>query len=152
MSGDKVELGLYRYQAQWLTDLEVPLVNKFYRTHGFRGKAKRFENCAVVRYQGEGIIASAYIRDHGCFKLVAGVAVAPTHQGRGVARQLLTLLAERFDEKTYTFPYLGLEPFYASLGFYAVDISMLNETVRQLYLSYRQQGRNIKVMAYTSVS
>lgn len=139
------------YSVQWLTDDKLPLANKFYRRCGFRGKAKRYQPCAVARYQGKEIIASAYIRDHGGFKLVAGVAVEPTHQGRGVARQLLTLLAERFDEKTYTFPYLGLESFYASLGFYAVDISMLNDTVRQLYLSYRQQGRNIKVMAYTSV-
>ncbi|WHI52426.1 hypothetical protein P3339_06490 [Microbulbifer sp. MLAF003] len=37
------------YRAQWLSDIEIPLANKFYRMHGFRGKARRYEDCAVVR-------------------------------------------------------------------------------------------------------
>ncbi|WP_444930154.1 GNAT family N-acetyltransferase [Microbulbifer sp. SSSA002] len=136
------------YRVQWLTDIEIPLANKFYRTHGFRGKAKRHEDCGVVRSERGEVIACGYLRRYETFKLLAGVAVAADYRGQGVARQLLALLAERFDSDTYTFPYAHLEPFYSSLGFKRVDVDDLSSPVGDLYRSYVKQGRAILAMVY----
>ncbi|WP_298772635.1 GNAT family N-acetyltransferase [uncultured Shewanella sp.] len=145
-----MKAGLCRYQAQWLTDLEIPLANKFYRTHGFRGKAKRFEHCAVVRFEQSELVACGYIRGCGNYRLLSGVAVAPAHQNMGVARRLLKLLSQKFDEKTYVFPYAYLHAFYESLGFYIVNSNDVTCEVQQRYLRFRDQGRNIIIMAYRS--
>ncbi|GAB2877470.1 GNAT family N-acetyltransferase [Microbulbifer echini] len=136
------------YSPQWLTDIEIPLANKFYRMHGFRGKAKRHEDCAVVRSEQSEVVGCGYIRRYEAFKLLSGVAVAPDHQGRGVARALLVLLAERFDRDTYTFPYAHLEPFYLSLGFERVGAEVLAEPVGNLFHSYLKQGRSILAMVF----
>lgn len=139
------------YSVHWLANLEVPLANKFYRRHRFRGRAKRHERCAVVRDEQRAIIACGYVRDYTGFKLLAGVAVAPEHQGKGVARLLLELLAEAFDTQTYAFPYPHLLPFYASLGFKQADAKVKRHqpsSVSNLYQSYRDQGREIKMMVY----
>ncbi|MCO1336577.1 GNAT family N-acetyltransferase [Microbulbifer sp. OS29] len=136
------------YAVQWLADIEIPLANKFYRMHGFRGKAKRYEDCAVVRSEWGQVVACGYLRRYQAFKLLAGVAVAPEHQGLGVARQLLTVLVERFDRDTYTFPYIHLAPFYLSLGYERVTADALAEPVGDLYRSYLNQGRDILAMVY----
>ena len=136
------------YSVHWLTNVEVPLANKFYREHRFRGKAKRYEACAVVRDEHNAIIACGYFRDYTSFKLLAGVAVAPTHQGRGVARRLLQHLAEQFDRHTYAFPYQSLLSFYASLGFKQGDAERQPLSVRHCFQGYRDQGRKIAIMVY----
>ncbi|WP_299492535.1 GNAT family N-acetyltransferase [uncultured Shewanella sp.] len=136
------------YKSQWLTDIELPLANKFYRYFAFRGKAKRHEDCAIVRYQQNELVACAYLRRYEHFKLLAGVAVAPMHQGVGVARCLLHFQSSRFDDKTYTFPYVHLQPFYESLGFVLVDMQKVDAGVMGLFKRYRDQGRNIILMLY----
>jgi GNAT superfamily N-acetyltransferase len=136
------------YSVHWLSNVEVPLVNKFYREYGFRGKASRHELCAVVRDEHCTIIACAYVRDFHEFKLLAGVAVAPAYQGHGVARLLLEHFAGKFDHHCYTFPYQQLLPFYVSLGFKEVDPERQSSAVRTLYYRYRDQGRDISIMVY----
>jgi GNAT superfamily N-acetyltransferase len=130
-----------------LTALETPLANKFYRKHGFRGKARRGEVCAVVRDERQDVIACGYLRDYQTFKLLAGVAVAPAYQGQGVARLLLQHLTAYFDQHTHTFPYEHLQPFYLSLGFELI-LPEPQTTVAALYDNYRKQGRAIVVMQY----
>jgi len=143
-----MELTQPSYKAQWLSDIEIPLANKFYRMHGFRGKAKRHEDCAVVRGERGEVVGCGYLRRYEAFKLLAGVAVAPEHQGKGVARSLLELLAERFDRDTYTFPYTHLESLYLTFGFERLGAEVLAGPAGDLYRSYLKQGRGILVMAY----
>lgn len=143
-----MELTQPSYKAQWLSDIEIPLANKFYRMHGFRGKAKRHEDCAVVRSERGKIVGCGYLRRYETFKLLAGIAVAPEHQGKVVARSLLELLAERFDRDTYTFPYEHLRLFYESIGFHLIESGQLGEPVARLYQSYRNQGRTILAMGF----
>ncbi|BBM02490.1 GNAT family N-acetyltransferase [Microbulbifer sp. GL-2] len=143
-----MELTRSSYKSHWLSDIEIPLANKFYRMHGFRGKAKRYEDCAVVRNEKGEVVACGYLRRYETFKLLSGVAVAPQHQGRGVARRLLELLAEKFDRDTYTFPYEHLRLFYESIGFHLIESGQLGEPVARLYQNYRNQGRTILVMGF----
>lgn len=136
------------YSVQWLSNLEVPLANKFYREYHFRGKAKRHEPCAVVRSEHNTIIACAYVRDYQTFTLLAGVAVAPAHQGCGVARLMLQQLTEVFDAHSYTFAYKHLQPLYESHGFKRVEPNSQPPSVSNVYQRYLNQGRAITMMVY----
>ncbi|WP_237068207.1 GNAT family N-acetyltransferase [Microbulbifer guangxiensis] len=136
------------FSAQWLSDVELPLANKFYRTHKFRGKARRHEPCAVIRDGQNHIIACGCLRPLTGAKLLVGVAVAPQFQGQGVARQLLNSMAEAFDGETFTFPYRHLVPFYRSLGFAEVDADGQPSAILDRFDTYRKQGRDIVIMRH----
>lgn len=139
------------YSVQWLSDVEVPLANKFYREHRFRGSAKRHERCAVVRDirdERRTIIACGYVRSYNGFELLSGVAVSPDHQRKGVGRLLLQQLSEVFAVHTYTFAYEHLQPFYTSLGFRVCDPENQPSSVGGVYQRYRDQGREITMMVY----
>jgi N-acetylglutamate synthase-like GNAT family acetyltransferase len=136
------------YNIQWLSALEIPLANKFYRKHGFRGKAKRHESCAVVKDNDKQIIACGYLRDYNNFKLLSGVAVDSSVQREGIGRLLLEFMTQRFDQLTYTFPYEHLMPLYTSIGFQTVGKEQVETSVSKLYSTYIKQGRMIKLMQY----
>lgn len=135
------------FTTHWLSNLTMPLANKFYRQHGFRGKAKRNQPCAVVKNCKAEIVGCGYLRDYDSFTLLAGVAVATDYQNLGVARLLLVFLSQRFDHQTYTFPYLALLPFYQSLGFKAAELEQ-QPAVNHLYQTYVKQRRSIMPMVY----
>jgi N-acetylglutamate synthase-like GNAT family acetyltransferase len=139
------------YNIQWLSDVEIPLANKFYRKHGFRGKAKRHESCAVVKGSNQQVIACGYLRDYNIFKLLSGVAVDSLFQKQGIARLLVGFMNPQFDQRTYTFPYEYLMPFYASSGFQTVSIDQVETSVHELYSTYVKQGRRIKLMQYCNI-
>lgn len=136
------------YNIQWLSDVEIPLANKFYRKHSFRGKAKRHESCAVVKDHDKQIIACGYLRNYNNFNLLSGVAVDSVMQRQGVARLLLDFMTQRFSQLTYTFPYEHLIPFYASIGFQSVGFKQVEASVNKLYNAYVEQGRMIELMQY----
>ncbi|MFT5452193.1 MAG: N-acetylglutamate synthase-like GNAT family acetyltransferase [Enterobacterales bacterium] len=140
------------YNIQWLSDVEIPLANKFYRKHGFRGKAKRYGSCAVVKDNDKQIIACAYLRNYNTFNLLSGVAVDSAVQRQGIARLLLEFMTQRFDQLTFTFPYENLLPFYASIGFEIVAIEQVETSVSELYGSYVKQGRTIKLMKFLAAN
>ncbi|GAA5525493.1 hypothetical protein Maes01_02063 [Microbulbifer aestuariivivens] len=132
----------------WLSELEIPLANKFYRTHKFRGKARRNDPCAVVRDQQRKIIACGYLRQLSDAQLLAGVAVVADFRGRGVARLLLNSMAEAYNQPTFTFPYQHLIPFYQSLGFVEEEAGLQPSAILDRFHTYRKQGRDIVVMRY----
>lgn len=135
------------FSAHWLSEAEIPLANKFYRMHKFRGKARRHAPCAVIRDEQQ-IIACGCLRQLTDAQLLTGVAVASNYQGQGVARLLLNSMAEAFGDRTFTFPYRYLVPFYRSVGFVEEDESGQPSAVLDQFRTYRRQGRDIVLMRY----
>lgn len=138
----------HTFSAQWLSEAEIPLANKFYRTHKFRGKARRHDPCMVIRDEQNQIIACGCLRQLNECQLLAGVAVAPDFQGQGVARLLLNSMAEAFDDRTFTFPYSHLVPFYRSVGFVEVDKGGQPSAILDRFQTYQKQGRDIVLTSY----
>lgn len=134
--------------AQWLSDMEMPLANKFYRNHNFRGKARRHDPCMVIRYGHNQIIACGSLRKLTDSQLLAGVAVAEDYRGRGVARLLLEHMAEAYDGSTFTFPYQHLVLFYESLGYAEVPEAGLPSAIIDRFHTYQKQGRDIVLMHF----
>ncbi|WP_323845970.1 GNAT family N-acetyltransferase [Microbulbifer magnicolonia] len=135
-----------KFSAHWLSEAEIPLANKFYRTHKFRGKARRHDPCMVIRDEQKQIVACGCLRQLTECQLLTGVAVAEDYRGQGVARLLLNSMGEAFDEWTFTFPYSHLVPFYLSVGFVEVDREGLPSPVLDRFHTYQKQGRDIVLM------
>ncbi|WP_231757242.1 GNAT family N-acetyltransferase [Microbulbifer elongatus] len=136
------------YTAQWLSGAEIPLANKFYRSHKLRGKARRHDPCMVIRGPGNQIVACGSLRKLTGSQLLAGVAVADAWRGKGIARLLLTRMTEACDTSTFTFPYQHLIPFYQSLGYVVVEEAGLPSAIVDRFHTYQKQGRDIVIMRY----
>ena len=136
------------FTTQWLSDVEIPLANKFYRNHNFRGKARRHDPCMVVRNASKQIIACGSLRKLTDSQLLTGVAVTEEYRGKGIARLLLNHMKEANDHSTFTFPYRHLVPFYQSLGYAEVMESGLPSAIIDRYHTYQRQGRDIVLMHY----
>lgn len=102
----------------------------------------------VIRDQQNQIIACGCLRQLAECQLLAGVAVAPNRQGQGVARLLLNRMAEAFDDRTFTFPYRHLIPFYQSGGFVEVDREGQPSAILDRLQTYKRQGRDIVLTRY----
>lgn len=138
------------FTAHWLSEAEIPLANKFYRTHKFRGKARRHDPCMVIRDNQNQIIACGCLRQLTGAQLLTGVAVAPDYRGLGVARLLVGSMADAYDEQTFTFPYRHLVPFYESVGFLVEDSERQPSAIVDRFHTYQKQGRDIVLMRYKS--
>lgn len=136
------------FSAHWLSEAEIPLANKFYRSHKFRGKARRHDPCMVIRNSQQQIIACGCLRKLTDSQLLTGVAVAPAYRGRGVSRLLVGNMAKAYDQCTFTFPYQYLVPLYTSLGFVQEDELGQPSAIVDRLLTYRRQGRDIVLMRY----
>jgi N-acetylglutamate synthase-like GNAT family acetyltransferase len=133
---------------QWLSPIEIPLANKFYKTNGLRRKARGSELCAVIRDGTKQIIACAYVREYQTFKLLVGVAVSSAFQRQGIARRLLNNMTCKLNYDTYTFPYQHLTSLYQSVGFTPIRSEQSLPAVAELCRKYRNQGRNISIMVH----
>lgn len=134
----------------WLDKVQYPLVNKFYRAEGERGKVRGDDRCAVIKSAAGEILAAACLRPVDDAELLMGMAVAQKHRGQGYARLLLQTMAGDFSHRTHTFSYSNLTTFYASEGFQETAISNLPEALRRRFISYQDQGRDIVAMQYVS--
>jgi N-acetylglutamate synthase-like GNAT family acetyltransferase len=136
----------------WLDKLQYPLANKFYRAEGERGKVRGDDRCAVIKSATGVIWAALCLRRVGDASLLMSMAVGQKHRGNGYARRLLRESTAQLDDKTYTFSYANLVGFYASEGFCEVSVEQLPDILRQRFISYQDQGRNIVAMRYQPTS
>lgn len=135
-------MGQPMYQCERLDPIKLPLINKFYRQYGARGKAKSNEQLWVVK-SGAQIVAGARIGDISGCDFLTGVLVAPEYQGKGIATKLIQALLHGRDKPLYSFPYCHLMAMYQKLGFKALPIERLPKPLLMRFERYQKQGRNI---------
>ena len=128
--------------------IKYPLVNKFYKLNGARGKAKSSEQVWVAKQLD--IIAACRISPLGGARLLCGVLVCSAERGRGVASQLISLTCQQEGalDNLYTFAYVHIAPWYASLGFKAICSSEAPTVVSDKLALYVKQGRKLVLLKY----
>ncbi len=131
-----------------------PLVNKFYKQYGGRGKAKSNEQVWVAK-TSEIVAACRLVRlDES--ELLCGVLVCPDMRGQGIARQLIVTLCQH-KTQLYTFAYSHLKSWYQSMGFEHIFVEqaslykVANVVVAKFEL-YKKQGRQLVLLRYTAGS
>lgn len=135
------------HQCEQLPVIQLPLVNKFYKTHGARGKAKGNERVWVVKVKGE-IVAAARIADISGCDFLTGVHVAEDFQGKGIAKALIGTMLRQCQKPLYTFPYSYLIGMYDRLGYTEITSEELPKPLQQRFGRYQGQGRDITAAVY----
>jgi predicted N-acetyltransferase YhbS len=136
------------YRFELLSDLQIPLVNKFYKQCRYSSKAGRGEVIFVLKGDS-GIVAAVRLepKNDGWYFLRA-MCVAPDLRGQGVGSQLLKSM-DAFLSSTpvYCFPFDHLCEFYSRASFVLCPADSAPSFVKDACLRYQQQGRKICIMA-----
>ncbi len=133
-----------------LEKIYYPLVNKFYKTHKARGKAKSHEQVWVAKKTE--IVAACRIVNLETAELLCGVFVCPDMRGQGIARQLIETLCQH-KPQLYTFAYAHLKTWYQSMGFEHIpieqaDLCKVENVVVVKFELYQKQGRQLVLLRY----
>lgn len=125
------------------------LVDRFYRSQGYKVKCGANERVYAIANEAEGFIAAARLvpQSSGHYWL-RNLLVASNWRGQGVATRLMQkLLPDLAPRGCYCFALPHLKVFYGALGF-AVDPVHCPGDILRTYNTYRARGRDWVLMGY----
>jgi predicted N-acetyltransferase YhbS len=132
--------------------LRLPLVNRFYKQCRYSAKAGRGE-VVYVATAGGNIVAAVRLTPvrqtpgQEGYYFLRSMCVAPEMRGQGIGRQLLLGMQSFLDSiDCYCYPFSHLLDFYAAAGFCHIDDDKAEHWMREPFLRYCRQGRDIKIM------
>lgn len=127
------------------------LVDRFYRSQGYKVKCGPNERVYAISKESEGFIASARLvpQSSGHYWL-RNLLVASNWRGQGMATGLMQkLLPDLAPLGCYCFALPHLKSFYTALGF-TIDPSHCPEDILRTYNTYRARGRDWILMGHIS--
>ncbi|AOT07303.1 GNAT family N-acetyltransferase [Pseudoalteromonas luteoviolacea] len=128
-----------------LPAIQTPLVNKFYQANRVRGRATKQDTIWVVKLTE--LIAACRVQKVEQDAFLSTVFVAPKYRGQGIAKQLVAS-AIRSEHIVYTFAYQDVVPLYQQLDFLDISPDTLPEKLRDMFVNYTKQGREITAMCF----
>ncbi|KID54745.1 hypothetical protein JF50_22925 [Pseudoalteromonas luteoviolacea] len=128
-----------------LPAIQTPLVNKFYQANRVRGRATKQDLVWVVKLTE--LIAACRVQKVEQDAFLSTVFVDPEYRGKGVATQLLASAIEA-EDLVYTFAYQDVVSLYLQLDFINVSQDALPEKLRNMFVNYTKQGREITAMCF----
>lgn len=135
------------YRFEQLAELQIPLVNKFYKQSRYSSKAGRGEVIFVLKGQS-GIVAAVRLEpknNHWFF--LRAMCVAPELRGQGIGTQLLNHMQDFLSRHSvYCFPFGHLQNFYEMAGFTLHSPDEVPSFIRDPFSRYQLQGRKICMM------
>lgn len=141
------EKGTNINNIQLLSNIALPLVNKFYKANKARGKAKGNDRVYVIRDKSE-IVGAARVVDISGHDFLTTVQVGELYQRQGIATQLISHICKMQSKPLFTFPYQHLMALYLRLGFEEVEAEQLPKPLLQRFGRYQTQGRDITGAVY----
>lgn len=138
-----------------LAPIQFPLVNRFYKEAGHKGKARGDDIVYVVREQGK-IIAAVRLcptqPPHSEWLLLRGMWVLPSKQRQGIGSELMVALMHALsDRKIWCYPFRHLEAFYGLFGFSTLLPEMAPEFMAGPFEAYSRAGKKILIMQFSGV-
>ena len=126
----------------------LPLVKQFYKKNGMRAQAPKGE-AIFIASQDTQIIAALRLSPSGDDYLLRSMFVSTELRQQGIGSHLLQQIQDTLNSiECYCFPYSHLENFYQSAGFILVDIKSVPEAIRDKFLRYLNNGKDIILMKH----
>ncbi len=136
-------------ECREIEPLRWPLVAKFYKANGHKGKPCGDDRVLALLKQGE-IVAAVRLspQPQGCL-LLRGLWTAQTLRNQGLGSELLLQVHNRFaDQPIWCYPYAHLDGFYRRNGFSSYPAAQAPDPIRQRWTRYRAKGHDYLLMAY----
>ena len=126
--------------------LQFPLVNRFYKANGDKGKARGGERVFALKQQAD-LLAAVRACPEAEGYLLRSVCVARHARGSGFGKKLLQQARQQLgDAPSWCFPYGYLLSFYQQAGFEAVSPGRVPASVAQRYQRYHLKHHDLLLM------
>lgn len=125
------------------------LVDRFYRSQGYKVKCGANERVYAIADEAEGFVAAARLvpQSSGHYWL-RNLLVASHWRGQGLATRLMQkLLPDLAPRGCYCFALPHLTAFYGALGF-TINPAHCPDDILRTYTTYRARGRDWVLMGY----
>lgn len=134
---------------QRIEPVRFALVDRFYRTQGYKVKCGVNELVYAISDKDEGFIAAArLVPQSSAHYWLRNLLVASDWRGQGIATGLMQkLLPDLAPHGCYCFALPHLRDFYITLGF-AQNPPHCPEDILRTYNTYRTRGRDWVLMGY----
>lgn len=125
------------------------LVDRFYRSQGYKVKCAANERVYTQTAEGEGVVAAArLVPQQSCHYWLRNLLVKDTWRGMGLAKGLMSsLLPDIAPQGCYCFALPHLKAFYENLGFIHEPTDCPEDIVAK-FQTYRARGRDWLLMGY----
>ncbi|WP_257284513.1 GNAT family N-acetyltransferase [Endozoicomonas sp. SESOKO1] len=131
-----------------LNPIAFPLVNRFFKENGHKGKASGNERVWVARCPKEKIVAGLRASPKSGGYLLRSVQVARDAQRKGIGSFFLRAALNDLNTiNCWCYPFAHLEYFYQGAGFFKPEPDSVPPDILDPYLRYRQQGHTFLLMA-----
>jgi len=137
--------------VELIEDIQLPLVNRFYKQCRYNAKAGRGERVYVVRKTGV-IVAAVRLQHKSDWFFLRAMCVDPALRNAGVGHFLLQGLEPLLSEHPcFCYPFDHLQRFYETCGFTRIDEATLeksegHDAILEPLQRYRRQGRKLLLM------
>lgn len=132
-----------------LTPIAFPLVNRFFKDNGHKGKASGDERVWVVRCSKGNIVAGLRASPKSEGYLLRSVWVGRNAQRKGIGSFFLReVLNDLGSIHCWCYPYAHLELFYQKSGFFSPEPDSVPPDILAPYLRYQQQGHDFLLMCH----
>jgi len=144
---ERVELEACCFEP--VTELRLPLVNRFYSDCNYRVKCGRFERVYSLTYNGSIIAAARVIPQRSGHFLLRNLCVKPELRNQGVASYFLrAIVAALGGAACYCYALPHLQHFYFSLGFLLLSHEQVPADIADMYVRRRSRKRGWILMGY----
>ena len=134
------------FQFSQLSQEQFPLVNRFYKANGHKGKARGNETLYVMR-ETQDIIAAVRLCPKRDGWLLRSLWVAKSRRGEGIGTMLLhNVLATPEHHPCWCYPYDHLKAFYQAAGFQQQPADEAPEQIREPFEAYQAKGNHLLLM------
>ncbi|RYE57550.1 MAG: N-acetyltransferase [Sphingobacteriales bacterium] len=136
-----------------VSELRLPLVNRFYSSCNYRVKCGRLERIFSLSLGGNIIAAARLIPQHAGHYLLRNLCVDPDLRGQGIAsylmRATLTILG---DANCYCYALPHLQNFYLSLNFQHFTPDQVPTDISDMHIRHCSRKRGWILMGYIGAS
>ena len=134
-------------RTEELPSLLFPLVNRFFKENGHKGKARGNERVFVLKGSDGQTLAALRATPKQNGFLLRSVQVDRSRYGEGLGSQLvsdtLTMIAPAI---CWCYPFDHLQHFYESCGFQICSPEQVNDDIKGPFQRYTQQGQKLLLM------
>ena len=132
-----------------ISELRLPLVNRFYASCNYRVKCGRFERVYSLSFSGKIIAAARLILQRSGHYLLRNLCVEPGLRNQGIASYLLrAVLASLGNLNCYCYALPHLQNFYLSLQFKHLAPHQVPDDISEMHMRHCSRKRGWILMGY----
>jgi predicted GNAT family N-acyltransferase len=146
-----------KYKTSYGHELQSPVLGRFYKRNGYKGKIQPEDLCCWLELNGE-IVAAARILAHysgtTSFSLLRGVWVDKSKRGKRLGSQLLRYISKNEVKKNndlYCLALPHLEQFYMTNQYKKAEGKQIPDQLTEMANRYKRRGQD-SILMMLSVS